>query len=248
MDCRDRDRLANYMSDASFLTFLRYIRTRAASPIRYFIEQTVKNFFSWIPGVSGMFLRAIVYKLLLKKGSYIPFIESNCEFFYMSNFRCGKSVYIDSGCRIHASKASIELGNNVRVMRGAYLCTYVSNTREGEGIITGKSCWIGVNAILASGQGGIFLGDNVLIGPQAILVTGNHDFINIQIPIIEQEYVGRPIHIGSNVWIGANVVILGGVSIGEYSVIAAGSVVTKDVESYTVAGGVPTVTLRKIRR
>jgi galactoside O-acetyltransferase len=165
----------------------------------------------------------------------------------MNNIRCGRSVYIDSGCRLHASLASIELGDNTRVMRAAYLCSYVSNAKAGEGIVTGKSCWIGVGAVLASGQGGIFLGDNVLIAPQAILATGNHDFQNINLPAIEQEYQGKPIHIGNNVWIGAHAVVLGGATIGEHSVIAAGSVVTKDIEPYTVAAGIPAVTLRKIK-
>jgi acetyltransferase-like isoleucine patch superfamily enzyme len=243
-----KDRLNCYMEDASVATVRRYINTRATSIARYFFEGGIKNLFSWIPGLLGVMLRAVFYRYFLEKGSRMLFVESNVELFYMNRIRCGKSVYIDSGCRIHASKASVKLGDNTRVMRGAYICTYTSNSKEGEGVVTGKCCWIGINAVIASGQGGIFLGDNVLIAPHAILVTGNHDLENVDTPLIEHEYRGLPIHIGSNVWIGANAVILGGVTIGDGSVVAAGAVVTKDVEPYSIVGGVPAKELRKINR
>lgn len=55
-----------------------------------------------------------------------------------------------------------------------------------------------------------------------------------------------PVHIGNNVWIGSNVTVLPGVSIGDGAVIAAGAVVTKDVEAYTVVGGVPAKLIRHI--
>jgi acetyltransferase-like isoleucine patch superfamily enzyme len=243
-----KDRLNCYMEDASIAALRRYINTRAASAGRYFLEGSIKNLFFWIPGLLGVMLRAVFYRPLLKKGSRTLFVESNAELLYMNRIRSGKSVYIDSGCRIHASKASIELGDNTRVMRGAYICTYTSNSIEGEGVVTGKCCWIGIHAVIASGQGGIFLGDNVLIAPHAILVTGGHDLENVDSPLIEHEYSGLPIHVGNNVWIGANAVILGGVTIGDGSVVAAGAVVTKDVEPYSIVGGVPAKELRKINQ
>jgi len=172
-------------------------------------------------------------------------IENSVEFLYARNIKFGNSVYIDSSCRLHASIAAIEIGNNSRIMRNAYLYTAGANSRCGEGIYIGNKSWIGINSVLMSGQGGLFIGNNVILAPNVIIVTGDHDFKNIAATTAEQQYIGRPIHIHDNVWIGANAVIVGGVTIGKHSVIAAGSVVTKDVPAYTVVGGVPAKTIER---
>jgi acetyltransferase-like isoleucine patch superfamily enzyme len=240
------DGLTNYMNDPSVGLGLKYIHTRASGLWRYLLERGIQLLGSWIPGPAGIAFRAVLYHCFFHRDSKIAFIEPGVELFYMGSICFGKGVYVDRHCRIHASKAAIELGNNNRVMKGAYLCTYVSNARIGEGIVTGSECWIGVNAVLSSGQGRLFMGNNVLIGPNAVIVTGNHDYEKVDLTALEQEYYGKPIHIGDNVWIGANAVVLGGVTIGEHAVIAAGAVVADDVEPYTVVGGVPTKKIRDI--
>ena len=72
----------------------------------------------------------------------------------------------------------------------------------------------------------VIIEDDVFIGPNVSILTANHDFINHKI------IKSSPIHIGKNVWIGANATILPGVKIGENAVVGAGSVVTKDVEPF----------------
>jgi acetyltransferase-like isoleucine patch superfamily enzyme len=238
------ERLRNYMQEASASSARLYVNSRAAGGVRYVGERTIQACCSWLPSPLGLVVRALAYRPFLASGSLSPLIEANVELLYMSQLRFGRSVYVDSGCRVHASRAAIALGDRTRVMRGAYLCSYCSNAREGEGIVTGTSCWIGINAVLASGQGGIFLGDNVLIAPHAILVTGNHDYQQIQLSALDQDYTGLPIRVGSNAWIGASSVVVGGVTIGEHAVVAAGAVVTTDVEPYTAVGGVPARPLR----
>jgi acetyltransferase-like isoleucine patch superfamily enzyme len=84
-------------------------------------------------------------------------------------------------------------------------------------------------------QGGITIGNNCLLGHGATLVTLNHDFS----PERRADLHPAPIHIGNDVWLGANVTILPGVTIGDGAIIAAGAVVTKDVEAGTIVGGVP---------
>ena len=84
-------------------------------------------------------------------------------------------------------------------------------------------------------QGGIEIGDGVLIGHNAVLATINHDLD----PTMNRKNHYAPIKIGAHAWIGSNTVILPGVTIGEWSVAAAGAVVTKDVPPMTVVGGVP---------
>jgi len=111
----------------------------------------------------------------------------------------------------------------------------------------GVNLHIGENVFFNSGcrfqdQGGIYIGDNTLIGHNVVLATINHDLS----PANRGINLPRPIRIGNNVWIGANATILPGVTIGDNAVIAAGAVVTKDVAANTVVGGVPAKVIRKI--
>ncbi|TOB35760.1 hypothetical protein CGK06_26050 [Vibrio parahaemolyticus] len=77
------------------------------------------------------------------------------------------------------------------------------------------------------------------------MISRNHKFSDIDKYIKEQGYQNAPIVIGNDVWIGFNSTILPGVSIGDGAVIAAHSVVTKDVPSYTVVGGIPAKEIKK---
>lgn len=111
----------------------------------------------------------------------------------------------------------------------------------------GKNIHIGKNVFINMGckfqdQGGIFIGDGVLIGHNVVLATLNHAMS----PEDRGTMIPKPIHIGKNVWIGANSTILPGVTIGDGAIVAAGAVVTKDVPSNTVVGGVPAKMIRKI--
>ncbi len=90
----------------------------------------------------------------------------------------------------------------------------------------------------------IFVGNNVLFGPNVTVSAGTHP-IHPELRSKQAQY-NIPIHIGNNVWIGANSVILPGVNIGDNSVIGAGSVVTKDIPSNVVAVGNPCRILREI--
>lgn len=90
-------------------------------------------------------------------------------------------------------------------------------------------------------QGGIYIGDDALIGHNVVLATIDHD-LN---PDDRSDHYA-PIYIGNKVWIGSNAVITKGVTIGDGAVIAAGAVVTRDVPEYTLVGGVPARVLKKI--
>ena len=75
--------------------------------------------------------------------------------------------------------------------------------------------------------------------------TANHNYFDLNIPIRYQGHTTGYIHIKRDVWIGSNVVILKDVTIGEGSIIAAGSVVNKDIPPFTIAGGVPIKIIKK---
>lgn len=97
------------------------------------------------------------------------------------------------------------------------------------------NAWIAAN----DNNGQISIGNNTIIGPRVILHTGNHIFKDKKIPIWKQGYKFEPIIIKDDVWLGSNVTVLQGVTIHKGAVVAAGSIVTKDVDRYTVVGGVP---------
>lgn len=111
----------------------------------------------------------------------------------------------------------------------------------------GKNIHLGKRVFINSGckfqdQGGITIGDNVLIGHNCVIATLNHAMD----PDRRADMVPAPVRIGDKVWIGANVTILQGVTIGEGAVIAAGAVVNRDVPPRTVAGGIPARILKTL--
>ncbi len=92
-------------------------------------------------------------------------------------------------------------------------------------------------------RGGIEIGDDVFIGPKCNLTTINHDFN----PYNRRATFCKSIKIGNRVWLGIGVTICPGVSIGDNSIIAAGSVVTKDVPANVIVGGNPARVLKEIK-
>lgn len=114
-------------------------------------------------------------------------------------------------------------------------------TDFGKNITVGKNVFINACCHFQD-QGGITLGDNCLVGHNVVFATLNHGFA----PEERQSMLSAPIVVGRNVWIGSNSTILQGVTIGDNSIIAAGSVVTKDVPANAIVAGVPARFIRSI--
>ena len=111
----------------------------------------------------------------------------------------------------------------------------------------GKNIHIGKNVFINMGckfqdQGGIYIGDGVLIGHNVVLATLNHAMSPDHRGTMEP----APIRIGKNVWIGSNATVLPGVTIGDGAIVAAGAVVTRDVPENTIVGGVPARIMRHL--
>ena len=109
----------------------------------------------------------------------------------------------------------------------------------------GKNTVFGKDVFVNSGchfqdQGGIEIGDGSLIGHNVVLATINHDLK----PRNNRKNNYAPIKIGKHVWIGSNSTVLQGVTVGDWAVIAAGAVVTKDVPPMSIVGGVPAKVIR----
>lgn len=99
--------------------------------------------------------------------------------------------------------------------------------------------------VLISTKGGVTIGDRVLIGYDTKIISSNHVIPPGEERIFGSGHSYAPVSIEDDVWIGTNCVILPGVTIGEGAVIAAGSIVTKNVESFSIVGGTPAKTIKK---
>jgi len=114
------------------------------------------------------------------------------------------------------------------------------------GLRVGREFHVNTGAHLDA-RGGITVGDDVLVGPNSVLVSSDHA-INVAPGQTRASagHTNKPVLIGSHVWIGANCVVRGGVTVGDHSIIASGAVVVKDVEPFTIVGGNPAVVIRRL--
>lgn len=114
----------------------------------------------------------------------------------------------------------------------------------GISIKTGRNLILGDYVDVSAGvrletDGGLEIGERTLIGFGAMILTGNHEIPKDKMPIFYGRNMRKKVTIEKDVWIGGKSIILPGVNIGEGSIIAAGSVVTKDVPPFTIVAGVP---------
>ena len=117
------------------------------------------------------------------------------------------------------------------------------NINYGPGVTFGRDCFLNFGCTLLS-IGGITISDGAFIGPHCVLATEVHP----EEPATRHTLLTKPIVIGRNAWLGASVTVLAGVTIGENAIVAACSVVTKDVPANAVVAGTPAKFVRPIRR
>lgn len=126
---------------------------------------------------------------------------------------------------------------------GCYIEPPLRASWGGKNVYMGEYVYANFNLTLVD-DGNIYIGDRVMIGPNVTLATANHPILP-ELRETQMQY-NREIHIGRNVWIGSKVVVVPGVSIGENSVIGAGSIVTKDIPANVIAYGNPCRVIREI--
>lgn len=125
-------------------------------------------------------------------------------------------------------------GLNINIERGA-------NFGTGAGITIGTNSGLGINCNV---RGPLAIGDNVMMGPEVVILPSNHCFDRIDIPMNQQGMSTKKVTIGNDVWIGQRAIILSGVTIGNGVIVGAGAVVTKNIPDYAIVGGVPAKILK----
>jgi galactoside O-acetyltransferase len=178
--------------------------------IIFWIESLIFN----LPGSSGQLIRRWWLKIKFNLScNHEHFIGVGAQFISSKFINFLGVIKLSDFCYFNADGGYIEVGDNVAFNR-----------------------FVNINA---SCGGRIIIGKNCLIGPGVVMRTANHNYSRTDITIQEQGHTAKDIIIDEDCWIGANCVILGGVHIKKGAIIAAGAVVTKNVETLTIVGGVP---------
>lgn len=166
----------------------------------------------------GRFVGKVIYNLL---GKHMPLSDSRFSF-------GSKKI------RAFCGKLILEhCGDNVNIEKDARFDARTS---------LGDNSGIGVNAFLSPF---VTIGNDVMMGPDCVILTSNHGFESRETPMWKQSFSApKSVVIEDDVWIGARVIILPGVHVGTGSIIGAGSVVTHDVEPYSIVGGNPAKLIR----
>ncbi len=175
----------------------------------------------WYKGKILSMINEVVFSLF--SFSMLKGLSSSLAYYIHEHVLWRRQLKKGKACRIH-SRASLRnvnniyLGDNVRITMDC--CIWAGQTSK------------------------IEIGNNVIIGPGVKVIASNHGTSKVDVPMVFQERVENDIIIGNDVWIGANAIILNGISVGDGAIVAAGSVVTKNVLPYTLVGGCPAKLIR----
>ena len=195
------------------------------------------TFLGSVPGAVGLILRKIFYRGLLRTAGNNVIFGRNITLRHPHKINIGNDVIIDDSCVLDAkgkNNLGIFIGDRVTIGRNSALICKDGDIRIGSNVNITTS----VDLTVAPG-GKIEIGDNVEIGSFSYFSAGTYNIENNDILPSGQGRVSRGIILKDLVWIGAGVIILDGVTIGESSIIGAGSVVTKNIPDHSMAFGVP---------
>jgi len=197
--------------------------------------ELINLLFSWTPGALGFFLRKIFYPCLLKRVGRGTVFGRNITLRHPHKISVGDYTFIDDNVVLDAkgeANEGISIGENVYLGRNTIL-----SCKEGS-IFLDDYCCISANCQLIS-ETEIRLGRYSFMAGDCYLVAGgNHPVTDVSTPIMFQHPVSKGgIKIGEDVWLGAGVIVLDGVTIGKGSVIGAASVVAASLPDYTLAVG-----------
>lgn len=155
-------------------------------------------------------------------------------------FQAGSNVLIGDYSYLSCLSArGVKFGNHTSIDRNLWLSCGDFRAEVMGFFEIGDHSYIGCNAVIGAGGGGIRIGSNVLIGQSVNMHSERHNFGDMDQPIRDQGISYKGIVIEDDVWIGSKATILDGVTIGMGSIVGAGAVVTRSVPPYSIAIGVP---------
>lgn len=171
--------------------------------------------------------------------------DPNNEDIFKEQIKCLDRLYDFNATRPTELKKRAEMLKEMlaEVGENCYIEPPFHSNWGGKHVHLGNNVYFNFNATLVDDTH-IYIGDSTLIGPNVTLATAGHPIL----PELREKALqfNLPIHIGKNCWLGTGVIVLPGVTIGDNTVIGAGSVVTKDIPANVVAVGNPCKVLREI--
>lgn len=230
--------MSNEYSDESALK--RYIRLTVGENSSLFSllwHELILGFCLYIPGIVGLIIRKLLYPLCFPHFKYGAYIGRQVT------LRCPRQISLEEGVIIDDEVQLIATSRHpqaISINKNSFLRSHVMvNAGPPDGyVIIGQRSSIGQGTILY-GNGGLQIGDDVMISGQCFIVASSHVYERKDKPMNQQGFSTKGISIGNNVWIGAGVTILDGVMIGNNVVIGANSVVNRSIEANSIVAGSP---------
>lgn len=177
---------------------------------------------------------AIVYKIIAKFYHYILAIDRRVYRAYIADKHVFSNMGVNLRGHIYLYSTKIKVGKDVSIWPNVYF--------SGDNIIIGDNVQIGYGTIIHSSKGGI-IGSNTQIAAQCYIIDTNHGTARGEL-MQKQPLESETIEIGEDVWIRAQCTVLKGVRIGSHAVVAANTVVNKDVPPYAIVAGSPAKIIR----
>ncbi len=146
--------------------------------------------------------------------------------------------FLRYGCLI-STQARVQLTNRISFGRGSVVKAFAVVQSSKGRISFGKNCSVSSFDHISTGHADVIIGNNVRIASNVVIVSARRNFRNKDMLIVNQGYTHRSVEIRDDVFIGAGAIILDGCNIGDGAVVAAGSVVNKDVQPYSIVAGIP---------
>ncbi len=137
-----------------------------------------------------------------------------------------------------SGKAEVDLASSARWGSECVISAFTKIKISGP-FVMGRRVHIATGCFIGAGQGGLTIGDDVLISPSCTIVTGTYRFDRVGVPLTEQGTDTKGVRIGHRVWLGSNSVVLDGADIGDDVIVSAGSVVAGRVSPNTILQGNP---------
>lgn len=217
--------------------------------IPFLVYELYHFFLAPLPGAIGLVLRRWFLPFLLGEVGTGVVVGRNVTFRHPHKIFLGNRVVIDDNAVLDAKgegNDGIRLGDQVAVGRNSILSC--KGKSPGGSITVGLNTNIAMNCVIHAEEE-VEIGKNVLFAAYVYIVGGgNHEFNRTDRPIIEQPSINKGgVVIEEDVWLGAGVTVLDGVSVGKGCVLGAGAVVNKNVPPYSVCVGVPARVIRSRR-
>jgi acetyltransferase-like isoleucine patch superfamily enzyme len=197
--------------------------------------EIITGMFAECPGAIGILLRSIFYRLIFKKIGKGVMIGKSVTIRHPHKISIGNNVAIDENVMLDAKGVD---NNGIDIGDGSFLGRNTIVSCKNGDVVLHEKVNIGFNSYIAS-LNRVEVGQNTLFAAYTYVIGGGHISDEIYIPLRDQDTHGLGIKIGRDCWLGAKSIIMDGCNVGDYSIIGAGAIVTKNIPDFSIAVGTP---------